>query len=53
MDPVHPTELIGKYQNVARINLDKISEEEKHAFRLDIEKFTLFVAACFASMKDR
>lgn len=33
--------------------MDKITDEQKHQYLMDIEKFTMFTTACLASMKER
>lgn len=33
--------------------MECITDEQKHSFLLDIEKFTLFANACLANMKER
>jgi len=33
--------------------MEKVTDDQAHVFRVDIEKFTLFLNACLASMKER
>jgi hypothetical protein len=48
-----PAELLEKYHQICPFNMQMISSELRHQYKNDLDKFTLFVNVCLASMRDR
>ena len=41
-----PGEKLAKYQNICKIDLEKMTPNQKHRGKMAIEKFNLFVNTC-------